>query len=96
MKTLIERIRWWIYHPKFELIYLLGGIPKEHNGTLHYRNIFSVVGSLQDILGKNAVIDHENGSSHYHCWHQIPPACGIPIEEHTQCCLCEAVAPQEV
>ncbi len=48
MRYFIERVRWWIYHPRFELIYLLGGIPREHNGgVLHYRNIESVVWNLK-------------------------------------------------
>lgn len=42
-----EKIRWWLYHPKFELIYLLGGIPHEHINTLNYRNIDTVVKSLR-------------------------------------------------
>ena len=48
MKELIERARWWVYHPRFELIYLLGGIPKEHIDTLNYRNMSSVVKALKD------------------------------------------------
>ncbi len=28
--------------------------------------------------------------SHTHCWDQEqPPACGISLEKHTQCCLCD-------
>lgn len=28
--------------------------------------------------------------SHKHCWNQKgSPACGIPLERHTQCCLCD-------
>lgn len=34
----------------------------------------------------------ETYKSHYCCWEQDTPAdtpaCGIPIEKHTQCCLC--------
>lgn len=41
-----ERIRWWACHPRFELIYLLGGIPKEHINTLNYRNIVSAVDGI--------------------------------------------------
>lgn len=34
--------------------------------------------------------DYERDYSHYHCWDQDqPPACGIPIEKHEQCCLCD-------
>lgn len=43
MKNIIERARWWIYHPRYELIYLLGGVPKEHLNTLHYRNVESII-----------------------------------------------------
>lgn len=28
--------------------------------------------------------------SHTHCWNQRPPACGILLADHRQCCLCEA------
>jgi hypothetical protein len=27
--------------------------------------------------------------SHYHCWDQETPACGIKKEDHKRCCLCE-------
>ncbi len=31
-----------------------------------------------------------NDYSHNHCWNQKQPsACGIPLEKHTQCCLCD-------
>ena len=56
-EKLIERIRWWLYHPRFELIYLLGGVPKEHcigeggTGALHYRNIRAVMSSLKKRIG---------------------------------------------
>lgn len=43
----VEKIKWWTYHTRFELIYLLGGIPKEHINTLHYRNVESVVESIK-------------------------------------------------
>jgi hypothetical protein len=34
--------------------------------------------------------------SHTHCWNQKQPsACGIPLEKHTQCCLCDMPKPQE-
>ncbi len=32
--------------------------------------------------------------SHSHCWHQKTPACGIPLEKHTQCCLCDVLYDQ--
>ena len=45
---------------------------------------------IRDILGDKADIDYERNYSHYHCWHQEqPPACGIPLENHKQCCLCD-------
>ncbi len=50
---LTERIRWWIHSPRFELIYLLGGIPKEHNGgVLHYRNINDVIANIGKQLAR--------------------------------------------
>lgn len=31
-----------------------------------------------------------NRVGHSHCWDQKQPsACGIPLEKHTQCCLCD-------
>lgn len=34
--------------------------------------------------------NYERNYSHTHCWDQNePPACGQPIENHTQCCLCD-------
>jgi hypothetical protein len=67
-----------------------------HKGSCPIHDVTPQEKCLQEILGKNAVIDREKGQSHYHCWHQTPPACGIPLEKHTQCCLCDTVAPQEV
>lgn len=31
--------------------------------------------------------------SHTHCWNNQPSPCGIPIEKHTQCCLCDLKVP---
>lgn len=37
----------------------------------------------------NEINDDYEFRSHIHCWHQNQPsACGIPLEEHKQCCLC--------
>lgn len=45
---------------------------------------------IRDILGDKADIDYDRNYSHYHCWHQEQPsACGIPLEDHKQCCLCD-------
>lgn len=39
--------------------------------------------------------------SHVHCWNQVKeykqelPDCGIPLENHIQCCLCDLKCPQE-
>lgn len=33
--------------------------------------------------------------SHSHCWDQKQPsACGIPLEKHKQCCLCDLLMPR--
>ncbi len=48
-----ERIRWWIHHPRFELIYLLGGIPKEHMNCVHYRNIESIFKDIKSKLAQS-------------------------------------------
>lgn len=38
--------------------------------------------------------NYERNGSHIHCWNQgKSPACGIPLEKHTQCCLCEIRSP---
>lgn len=51
---------------------------------------------LKSLLGEHSVIDYERNHSHYHCWHQDqPPACGIPLEKHTQCCLCDTPFQEE-
>ena len=52
MKRFKERLRWIIYHPRFELIYFLGGIPKQHINTLHYRNVESVFTQIKGKLEK--------------------------------------------
>ena len=36
-----------------------------------------------------------NHVSHTHCWEQGGhPPCGIPMEKHTQCCLCDLKVPR--
>lgn len=51
---------------------------------------------IREILGTKAVIDYEKNHSHYHCWNQTQPsACGIKLENHKQCCLCEKLVPKE-
>ena len=50
--------------------------------------------ALKKLIGDKSNIRQEYGSymSHLHCFHQDqPPACGIPLENHKQCCLCSAV-----
>jgi hypothetical protein len=35
-------------------------------------------------------LNYERDFSHTHCWNQSgSSACGIPLEKHTQCCLCD-------
>jgi hypothetical protein len=31
--------------------------------------------------------------SHTHCWNNQPSPCGIPLDKHTQCCLCDLPTP---
>jgi len=31
--------------------------------------------------------------SHTHCWDNQPSPCGIPLDKHTQCCLCDLKVP---
>lgn len=39
---------------------------------------------------------YERDFSHSHCWNQgKSPACGQPLENHKQCCLCDTPAPQK-
>lgn len=40
--------------------------------------------------------DYERNWSHTHCWNQEdPPACGISLEKHAQCCLCDTQVPRK-
>lgn len=50
--------------------------------------------------------NYERDGSHVHCWDQVDnedsdiekndtPACGQPLEKHTQCCLCDTLKPKE-
>lgn len=52
----------------------------------------NVLNELGDSL--TALTQHRDNPythvSHSHCWAQKqPPACGIPLEKHDQCCLCD-------
>lgn len=53
-------------------------------------------------------MNYERNYSHTHCWKQVDfdmeehdldskatPACGIPLEKHIQCCLCDTPVPEE-
>lgn len=52
MKWIKDKLFYW----RCELIYFLGGTPNEHIGTLHYRNIESVVANLtKQIADSNPV-----------------------------------------
>lgn len=45
---------------------------------------------IRKFMGDKAHIDYERNHSHYHCWNQEQPsACGIPLEKHKYCCLCD-------
>ncbi len=35
-----------------------------------------------------------NHISHTHCWDNKSNPCGIPMEKHTQCCLCDLKIPE--
>lgn len=52
-EKLTERIRWWLSYPRFELIYLLGGVPHQHINTLNYRNIQIVVSGLRRVTNQD-------------------------------------------
>lgn len=40
--------------------------------------------------------NYERDGSHIHCWLQKgKPACGIPLKDHKQCCLCDTKAPKK-
>lgn len=34
-------------------------------------------------------VSYERKHSHTHCWDNPDSPCGIPLEKHTQCCLCD-------
>lgn len=41
-------------------------------------------------------MNYEQDYSHTHCWKQEgTPACGIPLEKHVQCCLCDTKKPEK-
>ena len=48
-----ERLKWIIYHPIHEIIYLLCGTPNAQINTLNYRNITSVVKGVRKELSNN-------------------------------------------
>lgn len=37
--------------------------------------------------------NYERDYSHSHCWDNSQNPCGIPLEKHTQCCLCDMKVP---
>lgn len=48
------------------------------------------------VLANTSTETNYNHISHSHCWDQGGnPACGIPLEKHTQCCLCDLKHSQE-
>lgn len=65
---------------------------------INYTNMPKKTKGLLDIT-KNLCLIHEknyNHASHSHCWNQVQPsACGIPLEKHTQCCLCDLKVPEK-
>lgn len=42
----MRKLLWKLHYVRCELIYLLGGIPKGHINTTHYRNIGAIVGDI--------------------------------------------------
>lgn len=38
---------------------------------------------------KEENMEYERNYSHTHCWNQKTPACGQPLQNHKQCCLCD-------
>lgn len=38
-------------------------------------------------------MNYERDYSHSHCWDNKDNPCGIPLEKHTQCCLCDMKSP---
>lgn len=41
-------LKWKLYYWRCEFIYLIGGIPREHINTVHYRNINSIMSDIQE------------------------------------------------
>lgn len=39
--------------------------------------------------------NYERDYSHTHCWDNKNNPCGIPLEKHTQCCLCDLTLPNK-
>jgi hypothetical protein len=47
---------------------------------------------LDRVLRKTGVIPEPySRRDHTHCWNQTSSPCGIPLEKHTQCCLCDTL-----
>ncbi len=54
-------------------------------------------------IPQEEIRENYNHRSHYHCWEQhkydfgteIEPACGQPLDKHTQCCLCDMAVPHK-
>lgn len=61
----------------------------DYFGSHHY-GVFFNNGSIIDPW-KVELETEENYShlSHSHCWDNKDNPCGIPLEKHTQCCLCD-------
>ena len=52
-----------------------------------FRDGFNFAMELKDILSTSP--KEYSHISHTHCWDNPDNPCGIPLEKHTQCCLCD-------
>jgi len=70
----------------------LCGVCKKVYGAPKFLNLKPQVKPTPEV-GKTYARDY----SHSHCWDQKqPPACGIPLFKHPQCCLCDTPNPSAV
>lgn len=63
-------------------------------GVVEYPNVKSHTCSACDGTGNKLTVKkykaskYETDHSHFHCWNQEEPACGMSGVSHKQCCLC--------
>lgn len=82
---------------KSDLEKKMDAAPANSRGEVYHVGAQAHVLSDLDVSGigvSTSKKNYERDFSHSHCWAQgRPPACGQPLEKHTQCCLCDTPVP---